>query len=268
MKTPPRNRPRTATGKKNAGDAKSRKFQGAEGDDVLIWGLHAVQSAIENPQRRPLEAWLTRNAAHRIGLDPDALPEYARLEEPRDIDRRVPDSAVHQGAVLRADPLEPADFDDVMISGDGPLVLLDQVTDPQNVGAVFRSAAAFGARAVILQTRKAPPLSGSLAKAAVGAIETVPECRVVNIARSIDALKDAGWHVVGLAGEAGTGIAEAFAQPRPLAIVLGAEGAGMRQLVAESCSQLAHIPILPGMESLNVSNAAAIALYEAGRGRA
>jgi 23S rRNA (guanosine2251-2'-O)-methyltransferase len=146
-----------------------------------------------------------------------------------------------------------------------PLVILDQVTDPQNVGAVFRSAAAFGIAGVVMQTRNSPLLGGALAKAAAGAIEQVDDIRAVNISRAIDELTDAGWRVIGLDGSAEQTLEEAFAGPEPLAIVLGAEGAGIRQGVRKACTGLARIPIGADMESLNVSNAAAIAFYEAQR---
>ena len=144
-------------------------------------------------------------------------------------------------------------------------MILDQVTDPQNVGAIFRSAAAFGIGGVVMQTRNAPALGGALAKAATGAIEIVDEIRAVNLSRAIDALTDAGWKVIGLDGSAEQTLDEAFAGNEPLAIVMGAEGEGLRQGVAKACSGLARIPIGVQMESLNVSNAAAIAFYEASK---
>jgi 23S rRNA (guanosine2251-2'-O)-methyltransferase len=235
--------------------------------DVWIWGLHAAGAALANPARRIREALLTRNAALRLGLDPEAPPPFVKLTEPREIDQRLPEGAVHQGACVRAAPLEALDISDVIALPGRPLVILDQLTDPQNVGAVFRSAAAFGLGGVVMQTRRAPGLGGALAKAAAGGIETTPEVRAVNLARAIDALTDAGWIVVGLDGAATGPLAEAFAEPGPLAIVLGAEGSGLRPAVANACSRLARI-VMPGdMESLNVSNAAAIAFYEASRRR-
>ena len=144
------------------------------------------------------------------------------------------------------------------------VVVLDQITDPQNIGAVFRSAAAFGASAIIAQDRRTPPLSGALAKAAVGAIETLPCVRVVNIARALEALHDLGFHCAGLAGQGAQDLTT-LPPATPLAIVMGAEGSGLRPLVAQNCSQLYKIPINSNVESLNVSNAAAIALYEAAR---
>jgi 23S rRNA (guanosine2251-2'-O)-methyltransferase len=147
------------------------------------------------------------------------------------------------------------------------VLILDGVTDPQNVGAAFRSAAAFGARAVILQDRKSPPLTGVLAKAATGAIETVPHVRVVNLGRTIETLRSLGYLTVALEGEAELSMADALADKRSVALVVGAEGKGLRPGVAEACEKRARIPIAPAMESLNVSAAAAIALYEAKRSR-
>lgn len=174
---------------------------------------------------------------------------------------------MHQGLAVEALDLERARLKDVC-EPDGskrPVVVLDQITDPQNIGAVFRSAAAFGARASIVQDRRTPPLSGVLAKAAAGAVETLPCVKAVNISRALEALKDLGYHCAGLAGESALPIT-AMPKDRPIAIVLGAEGAGLRQLVGETCDGLYRIPIAREMESLNVSNAAAIALYEATRG--
>lgn len=234
------------------------------GDDVWVWGVHAAAAALANPKREIKHALLSRNAAQKLRLDPDHLPAFAKLVEPRALDDHLPDGAVHQGVAVRAAALEPTALEDAA-AGHGPLLVLDQVTDPQNVGAIYRSAAAFGVKGVVMQTRKAPPLQGALAKAAAGAVETVDEIRVVNIARALDALSDAGWNVVGLAGEAATSLETALDDTAPTAIVLGAEGTGLRPAVASACSQLARIPIRADMESLNVSNAGAIAVYELAR---
>lgn len=238
-----------------------------EHGEVWIWGIHAAAAAIRNPKRKITRALVSRNAAHRAGLDPEALPKYAELLDPREIDQRLAPGAVHQGIAVRSKPLEGLDIADAAMQPEHPLAILDQVTDPQNAGAIFRSAAAFGIAGVVLQTRNAPLLGGALAKAATGAIETVEEIRVVNLSRAIDTLRDAGWKVIGLDGSAEQTIDQAFAGPEPLAIVLGAEGAGIRPGVAKACTGLARIPIGVAMESLNVSNAAAIAFYEAARAR-
>lgn len=236
-----------------------------ENGEVWIWGLHAASAALANPKRRISKAYVSRNGAIRAGLDPEALPKFAELLEPRDIDQRLAPGAVHQGIAVRCKQLDGPDISDAAMQAERPLVILDQLTDPQNVGAIFRSAAAFGIGGVVMQTRNAPLLGGALAKAAAGAIEQVEEIRSVNISRAIDALRGAGWKVIGLDGSAEQTLDEAFAGPEPLAIVMGAEGAGIRHGVAKACSGLARIPIGVNMESLNVSNAAAIAFYEAAR---
>lgn len=236
-----------------------------EHGEVWIWGLHAAGAVLANPKRRVSKAYVSPNGAIRAGLDPKALPKFAELLEPRDIDTRLPAGAVHQGLAVRCKPLDGMDISDAAMRAEQPIVILDQVTDPQNVGAIFRSAAAFGIGAVVMQTRNAPVAGGALAKAAVGAIETVEEVRVVNISRAIDELRDAGWKVIGLAGEAELMLDQAVKGPEPVAIVLGAEGPGIRHQVGKACTMLARIPMWPGMESLNVSNAAAIAFYEAMR---
>lgn len=226
-----------------------------------VWGMHAGLAALANPKRRIERVVVSRNAQAR-------LPAGVKAEtmEPDAIDRMLPPGAVHQGLAVRAAPLPDAAMEDVCAPVDGRCVLvLDQVTDPQNVGALFRSAAAFGARAVIMQDRKSPPLTGALAKAAAGAIELVPEARVVNIARAVEQLGELGYRTIGLTGEGRESVEAAAAGAAQVALVLGAEGKGLRPLVAERCHHLARIDINPAMESLNVSTAGAIALYAAGR---
>jgi 23S rRNA (guanosine2251-2'-O)-methyltransferase len=183
------------------------------------------------------------------------------------IDRLLPPGAVHQGLALDAEPLPETTLDDVLIAaGDGPLmlVLLDQVTDPHNVGAILRSAAALGARGMIVQARHAPEVTGVLAKAASGAVDVVPILRETNLARAIEQLRDAECDVVGLAEEADVPLGDLPLSAR-VVVALGAEGEGLRRLVAEKCSRLASLPTRPPIGSLNVSNAAAIALYEIAR---
>lgn len=225
--------------------------------------MHASLAALANPARRIERIVATRNAAQRLpeGIEPHVL-------EPDAIDGMLPPGAVHQGLAVRVFPLEPAQLEAACAPPDGrSVLLLDGVTDPQNVGAAFRSAAAFGARAVVLQDRKSPPLTGVLAKAAAGAIELVPHVRVVNLGRAVETLRALGYLTVTLEGEAELDLADALAEQRSAALVLGAEGKGVRASVAEACEIRARISIAPAMESLNVSAAAAIALYEAARSR-
>lgn len=242
----------------------------AKPDDGALWlyGRHAGAAALANPARRIKRGLATKNAMdwlktlhlpqERLALIEDARPDA--------IDRLLQPGAVHQGLAIEAFDLDRARLKDVC-EPDGtrrPVVVLDQITDPQNIGAVFRSAAAFGARAAIVQERRTPPLSGALAKAAAGAVEVLPCVKAVNISRALEALKELGYHCAGLAGEGARPIS-AMPKDRPVAVVLGAEGAGLRQLVGATCDALYRIPIAREMESLNVSNAAAIALYEATR---
>jgi 23S rRNA (guanosine2251-2'-O)-methyltransferase len=229
----------------------------AEDGGNWIWGLHAARAALANPARRIERVVATRNAAQHLA------PAVAfDLLAPDAIDRLLPPGAVHQGLAVRAAALEPATLHEACAPPDGrPVVVLDQVTDPQNVGAVFRCAAAFGARAVVMQDRKAPPLTGALAKAAAGAIEAVPEVRVVNIAQALRDLAELGYRTIGLDADAEETIAEAARGDQPIALVLGAEGKGLRDLVAATCERRARIPMAPAMENLNVAAAAAVALY-------
>ena len=191
-------------------------------------------------------------------MPPDFPLEFAEVA---DLARLVARDAPHQGLVLECQPLEDRYLGDVL-DGDParPVVVLDQVTDPHNVGAILRSAAAFGAAALVTQDRHAPPESGALAKAASGALEFVPWVRVVNLARALEEIAEAGYWRIGLAGEADAQFAQALAAG-PVALVLGAEGEGLRHNIAAHCDALARLPIGEAMESLNVSNAAAIALY-------
>jgi 23S rRNA (guanosine2251-2'-O)-methyltransferase len=238
-----------------------REFEEETGGPSWIWGTHASLAALANPARRIERVVATRNGAARLLAETEA-----QILEPDAIDGMLPPGAVHQGLAVRASPLAPLELDAACSPLDGRSVLvLDGVTDPQNVGAAFRSAAAFGARAVVMQDRKSPPLTGALAKAAAGAIEIVPHVRVVNIARTIETLRALGYLTVALEGESELALAHALADVRPAALVVGGEGKGLRPGVAEACEKRARIPIDPAMESLNVSVAAAIALYEARR---
>lgn len=249
----PRNRP-------NSHKRKTSSRPQGSGENWL-WGLHAVRAALANPSRKIKRLIGTRNGLDRLGK----IAVKAELVEPAMIDALLPRDAVHQGLALETEPLTPVQIEDLIAAGATRLVILDQISDPHNLGAIFRSASAFGFDGVVLQTRNAPMMTGTVAKAAVGAIETVQECRVVNISRALDRLNEAGFHSVGLAGEGASMIDQAVRGASKLAIVLGAEGPGLRPGVAKACAELARIPIASEMESLNVSNAAAIAFYEAAR---
>ncbi|MCE2830020.1 MAG: 23S rRNA (guanosine(2251)-2'-O)-methyltransferase RlmB [Sphingomonadales bacterium] len=243
---------------------KSHRRRGAAqlNGNPKFWGRHAVLAAIANPERRVIKIWGTREALAQMDV-PSAMPiQYCDVT---DLARFVPRDAPHQGIVAEVAPLEDVWLSDVLEGHEGddrPLLILDQVTDPHNVGAIFRSAAAFDAIAVVTQDRHAPPESGVLAKAASGALETMPWIRVVNLSRALEEIADHGYWRIGLTGHAEMTLDQALS-PRRNALVLGAEGEGMRHNVAEHCDALAKLPISERMESLNVSNAAAVALYAA-----
>ncbi len=229
---------------------------------VRLWGRHPVEAALKNPVRQFHKLWATREGVASLDgeLPTDFPVEFADVS---DLGRMVAKDAPHQGLVLECDPLENT-FLDEMATGEPrrPVVVLDQVTDPHNVGAILRSAAAFGAACIVTQDRNAPPESGVVAKSASGALETVPWVRVVNLARALDELAEAGYWRIGMAGQAEATLAESM-PTGAMAIVLGAEGEGLRQNIAGHCDALARLPITSDIESLNVSNAAAIALYAA-----
>jgi 23S rRNA (guanosine2251-2'-O)-methyltransferase len=224
-----------------------------------FWGRHAVGAAVANPRRRILRLWATREAAGALDLPGNVPLVFADVA---DLGRLVPHDAPHQGIVAEVEPLPDLLLDDLLdeAAPGRPLVVLDQVTDPHNVGAILRSAAAFDALGIVTQDRHAPPESGALAKAASGALEIVPWARVVNLARALDDMAEAGFWRIGLEGAAEMRLADALG-PSHVALVLGAEGEGLRQNVAAHCDALARLPISERMESLNVSNAAAVALY-------
>lgn len=234
-------------------------------DPGWIYGQHAVAAALGNPDRKIRRLVATAEAAERLRKDrPQARPE---IVDRRDIDSALGPGAVHQGVALLADPLEQPALEEVIATaGENALiVLLDQVTDPHNIGAVLRSAAAFGALAVAQTERGAPGTTGIVAKSASGALEAIPLVTVTNLARSLEKLQQAGFWIVGLDGEAERTLAAAAPTGR-VALVLGAEGKGLRRLTREHCDLLARLPTRPPIASLNVSNAAAVALYELARG--
>lgn len=247
---------RGRAGRMQGGRGSGRASTGA----VRLWGRHAVEAALLNPERRHRKLWATREGVASLNgeLPADFPVEYAA---PADLARLVARDAPHQGLVLECDALEDVFLEDVL-DGDParPLLVLDSVTDPHNVGAILRSAAAFNACAIVTQDRHAPPESGTVGKTASGALEVVPWVRVVNLSRALEEIAEAGYWRIGLDGEGKSTLAEALPSG-PVALVLGAEGEGMRHNVAQHCDALARLPISSAIESLNVSNAAAIALY-------
>lgn len=226
-----------------------------------FWGRHAVAAALANPRRTVVKAWATRESAAHMQFPKDVPVTFADVA---DLARLVPGDAPHQGVVVEVEPLEDVWLGDLLASAPerAVLLVLDQVTDPHNVGAILRSVAAFGAIGIVTQDRHSPPESGALAKAASGALEIVPWVRTVNLARALGDIAEAGFWRIGLAGDSHTSLQEALG-PKRTALVLGAEGPGLRPNTREHCDSLARLPITDSVESLNVSNAAAVALYAA-----
>lgn len=230
---------------------------------VFLYGVHAVAAALANPERRIRKLMATENAENRLS---EAIAERKLPIDrvrPKDLDRLLGPDTVHQGILAEAEPLPEPALDDLIRaagSGGGPLMVLDQVTDPHNVGAVLRSAAVFGAAGLITTRRHSPPLNGTLAKSASGALELVPLALVQNLARTLDELKSAGVTVIGLDGDGETLLDDA-PLTGAVAFVLGAEGKGLRQLTRETCDKVCRIGTAGALASLNVSNAAAIALH-------
>ena len=255
-------------GKERSG--KERGVRDAAAATGWIYGKHAVAAALDNPARRIRRIVATPEGL--ASLEPALANAQADLPSaPEIVDRRalallLPDEAVHQGIAVAADPLPRRELADLLAEnreGAGVIVVLDQVTDPHNVGAILRSAAAFAALAVIVPDHGAAPLSGALAKAASGALEKVPLVNAGNLARALERVKAAGFWCVGLEADAADTIAN-LDLPERVALVLGAEGQGLRRLTREHCDFLARLPTREGA-SLNVSNAAAVALYELAR---
>jgi len=251
--------------------AAGRRPRPTAGSDLWLYGRHPVLAALANPHRRLDRLLATAETAAElakaVACAPVPRPTPASVER-RDLASVLPPDAVHQGFAALARPLAAQDLDDVADAAGphGLLVMLDQVTDPRNIGAVLRSAQAFGAAAVVVQDRHAPEETGALAKAASGALEAVPLVRCVNLARALRGLRENGWCCVGLEGEAEGVLSRASLGGRTV-LVLGAEGDGLRRLVREACDVRVRIPIAPGVDSLNLAAAAAIALHECARAR-
>ena len=250
---------------------KERARRAAAAETVWLFGLHAVRDALMNPARTRLRLVLTRNAADRLADAVTVSGMTPEIVDARVFDREVPlgPDSVHQGAAVGVKPLAWGKLGDIAASGaEGtrPLVVaLDRVTDPHNVGAILRSAEVFGARAVVATARHAAPETGALAKTASGALERQPYLRVTNLAEALIELKAMGYVVLGLDGTGKATLPEALEalKGRALCLVLGAEGPGLREKTLETCDQVVRIPFAADFGSLNVSNAAAVALYAA-----
>jgi len=240
--------------------ARREDLRGDAAGPVVMYGWHTVTAALRNPARRVRKLLATENAARRLSDEGvTASPDVVR---PSAIAERLMPDAVHQGLYLETDPLPAPAIED--LPAQGMVLVLDQITDPHNVGAIFRSAAAFGATAIVTTQRHSPDATGALAKAASGALEYVPFVNVQNLARGLAALKQNGFLVVGLDSSGDSDLAGLVLRS-PLALVLGAEGKGLRQLTKETCDHVARIDLPGAIKSLNVSNAAALALYVASR---
>lgn len=246
--------------------AKEQDKRAAANETVWLFGLHAVRDALENPRRVKLRLVVTRNAMDKLADAIGAAGMEPEISDPRKFAAPLDPQSVHQGAALEVKPLDWGTLEEIAV-GDGPMppriVLLDRVTDPHNVGAILRSAEVFGARAVVAMSRHAAPETGALAKTASGALERQPYLRVRNLADTMTSLKEMGYLVLGLDETADATVAQAVEgkRDRAIALVMGAEGPGLREKTLETCDQLVKIEFSGGFGSLNVSNAAAVALY-------
>lgn len=234
----------------------------------LIYGAHAVRAALQNEKRRIKALFVTQNAAHELAEPIARRHLQATIKTAAELAQLLPADAVHQGMVLDCEPLPPVSLADAAQGGQ-PIVLLDQVSDPRNVGAILRAAAVFGAAAVIVTKRNSPPASGTLAKTAVGALEVVPLIEVTNLARALEELHKLGYMSVGL-DEGGETLIGDVSKDRPLAVVMGAEGPGLRRLTRETCDMLARLPVADNaageaFATLNVATAAAVTLFAIGQ---
>lgn len=229
---------------------------------IILYGWHTVAAALGNPARRIRRLLATENAARRLAEEGIALPKTLEVVRPDAIAARLTPDAVHQGLLAEADPLPAPELEDLTASG--IVLVLDQITDPHNVGAILRTAAAFAVAAIVTTARHSPEATGVLAKSASGALEMVPIVTVQNLARALGALKESGFMLVGLDSAAADDLA-AVRLSAPLALVLGAEGKGLRAGTRAACDRLARLGLPGAIKSLNVSNAAALALYIASR---
>ena len=231
----------------------------SKSQDTFIYGLHSVQEAIKNSNRKIIRLRTTRNALSKVESATKNRNIPTEILEPRDLDKILGQGVVHQGVLLEAQPLDIKDISD--LNAASPALVLDQITDPHNVGAIIRSAAAFGVSGLIMTYRHSPPLSGVLAKTASGGLEHVPICLVSNLSRALEDLGQAGYWRLGLDSEAEGGYLEDKNLSGAIALVLGAEGKGLRRLTREHCDEMVQIKTANTLASLNVSNAAAVALH-------
>lgn len=251
---------------------KERARAASSAETVWLFGIHAVRDALENPMREKLRLVVTKNAHDRLAEAIDKSGIEPEIVDARRFDVPIDPQSVHQGAVLEVKPLDWGSVSEICAPrDDAPLVLLlDRVTDPHNVGAILRSAEVFGARAVIAPMRHSAPETGALAKTASGALERQPYMRIRNLAKAMGALREMGYFIIGLDGTADITLEKAMADlPNvPIALVMGAEGPGLRDLTKETCHRIAKIPFAGEFGSLNVSNATAVSLYAANRWKA
>ncbi len=255
---------------------KERSRAAGAAETVWLFGIHAVRDALENPMREKLRLVVTKNAADRLADAIEAAEKSCgiapEVTDPRNFDVPIDPQSVHQGAALEVKPLDWGSVSELCAPRDDTptVILLDRVSDPHNVGAILRSAEVFGARAVIAPHRHSAPETGALAKTASGALERQPYLRVKNLAKAMNSLREMGYFVIGLDGEADMTLEKALSDlPNvPIALALGSEGPGLRDLTKETCHRLAKIPFAGEFGSLNVSNASAVSLYATTRWRA
>ncbi|MCP3384091.1 23S rRNA (guanosine(2251)-2'-O)-methyltransferase RlmB [Bradyrhizobium sp. CCGUVB4N] len=243
---------------KSAGRPAWRERDSHADGPVILYGWHTVTMALANPERNIRKLTLTENAAKRLADDNIQTRIAPVIVRPQDIDRLLSPDAVHQGLLAEADPLPSPDVED--LKQEGLVLVLDQITDPHNVGAILRSAAAFAVKAIVTTARHSPEATGVLAKAASGALELVPMVTVPNLARALTTLNEIGFQTVGLDSEGSEDLSNITLR-EPLALVLGAEGTGLRRLTRETCSVVARLDMPGEIKSLNVSNAAVLSLY-------
>jgi len=246
------------TSEQNLAGANAPMFRYAASGVTVLYGFHAVREALRGKRRKLLDIYATEAAARRLEGEIAGAGLCPHIVTTEDLARRLGASAVHQGAMLEALPLEPLDLSDI-VSRSGIVLVLDQITDPHNAGAVLRTAAAFGVDAVVMTHRHAPEMAGVVAKAASGGLEHVAIVGVVNLARALERLGESGYLRLGLDSEAELNLAQ-MGLRRPIALVLGGEGKGLRRLSRENCDFLVRLDMPGAIKSLNVSNACAVAL--------